>query len=151
MAQRQARVSARSAHGGQGAGSSGRRRKTVSSRGRSVMSPAVSSDIASMRSEVDDMIASLEQRLGHLKQVARRGASHVSEDANDMMFNAISGFTGQMADRVQSNAQAVSNEMSRMGNSAMKRVAKEIDQHPLLTLAIAAGIGFIAGLARRPE
>jgi len=104
-----------------------------------------------MRSEVDDMIASLEQRLSHLKQIARRGASHVSEDANDMMFNAISGFTGQMADRVQSNAQAVSNEMSRMGNSAMKRVAKEIDQHPLLTLAIAAGIGFIAGLARRPE
>jgi ElaB/YqjD/DUF883 family membrane-anchored ribosome-binding protein len=159
MAQRQAKAAAKATarphvtrtQGTTRTVSTRRRRKAAHSRNRPMLPPALSGDIANMRAEVDDMIATLEQRLGHLKQIARRGATHVSENANDMMFDPISGFSGQMADRMQSNAQAVTTEMSRMGNNAMKRLAKEVDRHPLLTLAVVAGIGFIAGLARRTE
>ena len=34
-----------------------------------------------------------------------------------------------------------------MSNKAIKRVSREIDRRPLLTLAIAAGVGYLAGMA----
>jgi ElaB/YqjD/DUF883 family membrane-anchored ribosome-binding protein len=36
-----------------------------------------------------------------------------------------------------------------MGHDALRKIEEEVSQHPLLTLAIAAGIGFLAGMAGR--
>jgi ElaB/YqjD/DUF883 family membrane-anchored ribosome-binding protein len=36
-----------------------------------------------------------------------------------------------------------------MGGDALRRIEDEIGHRPLLTLAIAAGIGFLAGMANR--
>ena len=38
-----------------------------------------------------------------------------------------------------------------MSNKAIKRVSREIDRRPLLTLAIAAGVGYLAGMAMRRQ
>jgi ElaB/YqjD/DUF883 family membrane-anchored ribosome-binding protein len=46
---------------------------------------------------------------------------------------------------------SASDEVAKFGTQAVNRFVREIDKRPLLTLAIAAGIGFMAGLARRPE
>lgn len=130
---------------------SARRRKATLANARHTMRNAVGDDVAAMRAEVDDMIASLEQRIQRLNQLTKRGAAHATEGANDVLLNTISGLTGHVASSVQANAQSMSDDVARMGNHALRRVVKEIDQRPLLTLAIAAGIGFLAGLARRPE
>ena len=37
----------------------------------------------------------------------------------------------------------------QLRNEALRRVEEEVEQRPLLTLAIAAGIGFLAGMAGR--
>ena len=143
-----------------GAAAKPRRRKTstarrrsagVLSRARATMQDAVGDDVAAMRAEVDDMIGALEERINRLNQLTKRGAVHATEGANDIVLNAISGLTGQVTNRMQNNAKSVSDEVAKMGNQALKRVVAEIDQRPLLTLAIVAGIGFIAGLARRTD
>jgi len=115
------------------------------------MKRAVADDVAAMRAEIDDMIAALEARIDRLNRITKQGATHAAEGAGDVMRNAISGLTGQIAGHMGGNAGAASDEVARFGNRAIKRIATEIDHRPWLTLAIAAGIGFIAGLARPRE
>jgi len=43
----------------------------------------------------------------------------------------------------------VVDEASRIGSDTVKRLAAEVDQRPLVMLAVAAGIGFLFGLSRR--
>ena len=50
---------------------------------------------------------------------------------------------------MRNGASSVSDEASRLSGDAIKRIEDEIGQRPLLTLAIAAGIGFLAGMAGR--
>jgi ElaB/YqjD/DUF883 family membrane-anchored ribosome-binding protein len=53
------------------------------------------------------------------------------------------------ADSVRNGADAMSDEAARMTGDAVRRIEDEVGQRPLLTLAIAAGIGFLAGMAGR--
>jgi ElaB/YqjD/DUF883 family membrane-anchored ribosome-binding protein len=130
------------------------RRKTARRRPQSathVMGDAVAGDIAAMRAEVADMIASLDERINRLNTLTKQGASHAADSANDILLNAISGFTGRATQQAQAGISSASDEVAKLGTTAVNRFVREIDKRPLLTLAIAAGIGFIAGLARRPE
>jgi ElaB/YqjD/DUF883 family membrane-anchored ribosome-binding protein len=104
------------------------------------MGEAVAGDIAARRAEVADMIASLDERIARLNTLTKQGASHAAQSANDIVLNALSGLTGRTTEQV-----------AKFRSHAVNQFVREIDKRPLLTLAIAAGIGFIAGLARRPE
>lgn len=132
-------------------GSAQRRRKTTTSRARGIMREAVADDVAAMRAEIDDMIASLEAKIDRLNRISKQGAAHAAQGANDVMMNAISGLTGQVTGQMQDTARNASDEVAKFGNQAIKRIVSEIDHRPFLTLAIAAGIGFIAGLVRPRE
>jgi ElaB/YqjD/DUF883 family membrane-anchored ribosome-binding protein len=135
-------------------GATTKRRKVSKRRSSSaahVMGDAVGGDIAAMRAEVADMIASLDERINRLNQLTKQGASHAAEGANDIVMNALSGLTSRVTGKAQANVASASDEVAKFGNQAIDRVVREIDKRPLLTLAIAAGIGFLAGLARRPE
>lgn len=116
-----------------------------------VMGEAVAGDIAAMRAEVADMIVSLDERIMRLNTLTKQGASHAAESANDIVLNAISGLTGRATAQAQAGVASASDEVAKFGTQAVNRFVREIDKRPLLTLAVAAGIGFIAGLARRPE
>ncbi|MFZ5692635.1 MAG: hypothetical protein ACOY5F_15415 [Pseudomonadota bacterium] len=115
------------------------------------MGDAVAGDIAAMRAEVADMIASLDERIARLNNLTKQGASHAAQSANDIVLNALSGLTGRATEQAQAGIASASDEVAKFGSAAVNRFVREIDKRPLLTLAIAAGIGFIAGLARRPE
>lgn len=130
-------------------GSAQRRRKSPTA--SSIMNEAVAGDVAAMRGEIDDMIASLQAKIDRLNSISKQGATHAAEGANDIVLNAISGLTGQMSGRMQNTAKSASDEVAKFGSQALKRIVSEIDHRPFLTLAIAAGIGFIAGLARPRE
>lgn len=116
-----------------------------------VMGDAVADDIAAMRAEVADMIASLDDRIARLNRLTKQGASHAAESANDIVLSAISGLTGRATSQAQAGMASATDEVAKFGTQAINRFVREIDKRPLLTLAIAAGIGFFAGLARRPE
>jgi ElaB/YqjD/DUF883 family membrane-anchored ribosome-binding protein len=131
-------------------GSSARRKTNLAS-ARTTMQRAVSDDVTAMRAEVDDMIASLEQRIDRINALTKQGAGHAADGVNELVLNAISGLTGKVAVRAKDNAKSMSDEVAKLGINALRRVVSEIDRRPLLTVAIAAGIGFIVAMARRPE
>jgi ElaB/YqjD/DUF883 family membrane-anchored ribosome-binding protein len=116
-------------------------------RARKVMTQAVTPDIADMQAEVRQLMSDLEDRIERLNMLTKRGAGHAVDGVNDLVYGAVSGAT----DRVRDNAQSVTDDVTKMSSQAMRDVAAQIDKRPLLTLAIAAGIGFIAGLARRQD
>ncbi len=44
---------------------------------------------------------------------------------------------------------SIADEASRFGSDAFRKISNEVEQRPLMMLAIAAGIGFLAGFANR--
>ena len=105
----------------------------------------VSDDIVSIEREIGQLMHDIEARVGKLNALARRSAKDAAEGAGEYVSETVS----DAADRVRNGAHAMSDEAARVGGDAIKRIEDEIGQRPLLTLAIAAGIGFLAGMAGR--
>jgi ElaB/YqjD/DUF883 family membrane-anchored ribosome-binding protein len=104
-----------------------------------------SEDIAEIEREIARLMRDLENRVGRLNTLTRQGASHAASDASDYVSEAVS----EVVDRIRNGAHTASDEAARVGSDALRRVEEEVEQRPLLTLAIAAGIGFLAGMAGR--
>jgi ElaB/YqjD/DUF883 family membrane-anchored ribosome-binding protein len=61
-----------------------------------------------------------------------------------------------MADRFRGKAGSVSdqagrmgNEAAKLGNDALRRLSREVEHRPLVTLAVAVGVGILIGVASR--
>jgi ElaB/YqjD/DUF883 family membrane-anchored ribosome-binding protein len=102
-------------------------------------------DIASIEREIGALMHDIEGRISQLNGLARRNAKDATEGASHLISETVS----DAADRVRNGANMVSDEAARIGADAMRRLESEIGQRPLLTLAIAAGIGYLAGMAGR--
>jgi ElaB/YqjD/DUF883 family membrane-anchored ribosome-binding protein len=105
----------------------------------------ISADIANIEREIGQLMHDIEARVGQLHVLARRSAKDVADDASEFVSDAVSG----AAERMRHGANTVSDEAARLGGDAIKRIEDEIGQRPMLTLAIAASIGFLAGMAGR--
>ena len=105
----------------------------------------VADDIADIEREIGQLMHDIEARVGRLNALAKRSAKGAAEDASEFVSEAVS----DAADRMRNGAHSVSDEASRLSSDAIRRIEDEIGQRPLLTLAIAAGIGFLAGMAGR--
>ena len=105
----------------------------------------VADDIANIEREIGELMHDIETRIGRLNTLAKRNVKSAAHDASDYVSETISEAT----DRVRNGANHVSDEAARMSGDALRRIEDEVGQRPLLTLAIAAGIGFLAGMAGR--
>jgi ElaB/YqjD/DUF883 family membrane-anchored ribosome-binding protein len=104
-----------------------------------------SQDVAEIEREISQLMRDLETRVGRLNTLTRKGASHAASEASDFVSETLS----ETAARLRNGAHTVTDEAARMGGDALRRIEDEIGHRPLLTLAIAAGIGFLAGMANR--
>lgn len=111
------------------------------------MPKAVRPDIAAMQAEVRQLMTDLEDRIERLNMLTKRGAEHAVDGVNELVVGAVTGATKL----VRESAETVTDDATKFSSQAIREVAAQIDKRPLLTLAIAAGIGFIAGLVRRPD
>jgi ElaB/YqjD/DUF883 family membrane-anchored ribosome-binding protein len=105
----------------------------------------VAEDIVSIEREIGQLMHDIEARVGRLQALARRSAKDAADGATEFVSDSVS----DAADRVRNGAHAMSDEAARLSGDAIRRIEEEVGQHPLLTLAIAAGIGFLAGMAGR--
>ena len=105
----------------------------------------VSEDIASIEREIGQLMHDIEARVGRLQALAKRSAKDAADDASEFVSDAVS----DAANRMRNGASSMTDEAARLSGDAIKRIEDEIGQRPLLTLAIAAGIGFLAGMAGR--
>jgi ElaB/YqjD/DUF883 family membrane-anchored ribosome-binding protein len=107
--------------------------------------------------DINRLLDDLEGRLSRLSNMLPAVASR-----GDRVSETIASALNDIADRFGSRARAVSKDAGRMseqwtadamhlGDDVLRKVAREVEQRPLVTLAIAVGIGALAAglLARR--
>ena len=98
---------------------------------------------------IEELMSDLEARLRRLSGTARREASGAGSDVGDFVSEALGNIMERVRESASNMGQTVADETSRVGSDAFKKLIDEVEHRPLLMLGIAAGIGFLAGLANR--
>jgi ElaB/YqjD/DUF883 family membrane-anchored ribosome-binding protein len=151
MAQQAATTPARRSKGGAARSSNRRRVRNGHARPRRRPSRDVS--------ELERAIRSLEKRLAQLtsRDTIRSTVSSATNQVGSAVTKA-SNHVGEMvadtltevATKIRGGATSVTGA-ARVGTGAIQRIGTELERRPLMTVAIALGIGFLAGLAGRRE
>jgi ElaB/YqjD/DUF883 family membrane-anchored ribosome-binding protein len=98
---------------------------------------------------IEELMTDLEKRLRRLSGTARNEASGASNEVGDFVNETLERIMGRVRDSAAGVTQTVTEEASRVGSDAFKKLTDEVEHRPLVMLAAAAGIGFLAGLANR--
>jgi ElaB/YqjD/DUF883 family membrane-anchored ribosome-binding protein len=98
---------------------------------------------------IEQMIEDLEKRLHKLNGAAHDEAAGATDDINDFVSEALAGIMERVRDKTDSMTEQVVDRAAKVGTDAFRRVLGEVENYPLATLAVAAGIGFLLGSARR--
>jgi ElaB/YqjD/DUF883 family membrane-anchored ribosome-binding protein len=106
---------------------------------------SMSRDIAEVERQVGQLRRDLEHRLSHLNTLTRRRATRASRQA--------SHYAADIADRFRDSAgsiRSLTDDAARFSGNALRRIGDEVEQRPLLTLAIGVGIALLVmGLVAR--
>jgi ElaB/YqjD/DUF883 family membrane-anchored ribosome-binding protein len=110
-------------------------------------------DLGSIERRMQD----LEKRLARLTSTAGRASSNVSSsvsEATERLGDTLVSALGEISDRFRGGARSVGDEAARLRHDAgrlsadaLQRLSTEVEQRPLVVLAIAAGIGLLIGMA----
>jgi ElaB/YqjD/DUF883 family membrane-anchored ribosome-binding protein len=109
-------------------------------------------------SALEGRLHALENEIDKLGRKAGRRASAGVSAAGDQIGDAIAAAVNEIVDRFRSGRRVAGDEAVRLGNEAAKfgakvgndaleRVASEVEHRPLVTLAVAIGIGILIGMA----
>jgi len=98
---------------------------------------------------IEDLMADLEKRLRRLSGTARREASGASGEVGDFVSEALDRIMNRVKDSASGVTQTVADEATRFGTDAFKKLTDEVENRPLVMLGVAAGIGFLVGMASR--
>jgi ElaB/YqjD/DUF883 family membrane-anchored ribosome-binding protein len=115
---------------------------------RSAKSATAADEIAAIEGLVDDLEKRL-RRLTEISSEARDEVSGATGDVKDFVNDALGHIMQRVRESASTMGQSVAQEASRVGGDALKKVTDEVEQRPLIMLAVAAGIGFLVGLANR--
>jgi ElaB/YqjD/DUF883 family membrane-anchored ribosome-binding protein len=102
--------------------------------------------------EIERRLRLLEKQLERVGDSTSASAAEVAERAGAVMAPVLN----RIADRIRGGAHSISdettnlgNEVAKLGNNALRRLSNEVEHRPLLTLAVAVGVGILVGLASR--
>lgn len=98
---------------------------------------------------IEELVSDLEQRLRRLSGSAKREASGASDDIGEFVSDALDRIVSRIRESGACVSQSVTDEARRFSGDAYRKLTDEVENRPLLMLGIAAGIGFLAGLANR--
>jgi ElaB/YqjD/DUF883 family membrane-anchored ribosome-binding protein len=116
------------------------------------------SSYARMNNDLADMtrrMRSMEQRLERIGSNAANRASASIARNTDGLGDTLATAFGHLADQFRNgsrfgdDAAHYAQEAAKFGNDALRRLSREVEHRPLVMLAVAAGVGFLAGLAGR--
>ena len=106
---------------------------------------AIEDEVAAIRELVND----LEVRMTRLTGAGKREFSGASGDIREFVDETLSRIVKGARDGADNLTESLADNASRLGGDAVARLGKEVEERPLVMLAVAAGIGFLFGLARR--
>jgi ElaB/YqjD/DUF883 family membrane-anchored ribosome-binding protein len=117
-----------------------------------------SSAFGSNISVIEARLRALENELERIGRTAGRRTSAGMSAAGDHVGDAIASAVTEIVDRFRSGRRLAGQEAARFGNEAAKfgakvgsdarhRMASEVEHRPLVTLAVAIGVGILIGMA----
>jgi ElaB/YqjD/DUF883 family membrane-anchored ribosome-binding protein len=98
---------------------------------------------------IEGQIEDLEKRLRRLNNSTHHEASGAAGNVNQFVSDAVERIVGSVHDRANAYTEQAADRASKAGVDAYKRIIDEVENYPLATLAVAAGIGFLLGATRR--
>ena len=109
-------------------------------------------------SALEGRLHALETEIEKIGRSAGRRASAGVSAAGDQIGDAIAAAVAEIVDRFRSGRRVAGDEAVRFGNEAAKfgakvgndaleRMASEVEHRPLVTLAVAIGVGILIGMA----
>jgi ElaB/YqjD/DUF883 family membrane-anchored ribosome-binding protein len=98
---------------------------------------------------IEELMGDLEKRLRRLSGTAKREASGAGGEVGDFVTEALDRIMSRVRDSATGVTQSVADEATRLGTDAIKKFTDEVEHRPLVMLAVAAGIGYLAGIATR--
>lgn len=113
---------------------------------RSGYSRAVSDGI----DDVEQRLRALERRLERIGGRSAVGATQAADHVGDVIASTLSSVAEVLRGRANSMSNDVAKlggEAAKLGDRALRRVADEVEHRPLITLAVAVGVGILVGLA----
>ena len=72
-------------------------------------------------------------------------ADHVGETVAVVLSSIADRFRGG-ANSMGDEAAKIGSEAAKLGNDALRRLSKEVEHRPLVTFAVAVGVGILVGL-----
>jgi ElaB/YqjD/DUF883 family membrane-anchored ribosome-binding protein len=113
-----------------------------------------SSAFATNVSAIEGRLRALENELERIGQTAGRHTAAGMSAAGDHVGDAIVSAVTEIVNRFRSGRRLAGDEATRFGNKAAKfgndalhRIASEVEHRPLITLAVAVGVGILIGMA----
>jgi len=100
-------------------------------------------------SEIEQLLRQLEGRVGRMTDIGTRAAASGANHVMDTVSNALGDISDRFRDRFR-NGSSMS-DATKLGQDALHRIAQEVEHRPLLTLAVAIGVGYLAGMAGRRD
>lgn len=113
---------------------------------RSGYSRAVSDGI----NDIEQRLRALERRLERVGGRSAAGATQAADHVGDVIASTLSSVAEVLRGRASSMSNDVAKlggEAAKLGDRALRRVADEVEHRPLITLAVAVGVGILVGLA----
>ena len=105
-------------------------------------------------SAIEGRLRALENELERIGRAAGRHTSAGMSAAGDHVGDAIASAVTEIVDRFRSGRRLAGDEAARFGNKAAKfgndslhRMANAVEHRPLVTLAVAVGVGILIGMA----
>jgi ElaB/YqjD/DUF883 family membrane-anchored ribosome-binding protein len=103
-------------------------------------------------------LGAVEKELEKIGRIAGDRTSAAAATASDQVGDAISTILNEMVERFRQGRQAAGDQAGRLsnqalnlgakyGSDALQRAASEVEERPLVTVAIALGIGILIGAA----
>jgi ElaB/YqjD/DUF883 family membrane-anchored ribosome-binding protein len=103
-------------------------------------------------------LGAVEKELEKIGRIAGDRTSAAAATASDQVGDAISTILNEMMERFRQGRQAAGDQAGRLsnqalnlgakyGSDALQRAASEVEERPLVTVAIALGIGILIGAA----
>jgi ElaB/YqjD/DUF883 family membrane-anchored ribosome-binding protein len=107
-------------------------------------SRAIAADIGEINRRLRGLETTLERVGGRASASAGRAADRLSET----VATALGGIAERFRDgSLRDDAARYGGEAAKLGNVALRRLSDEVEHRPLVTLAVAVGVGILVGLA----
>jgi ElaB/YqjD/DUF883 family membrane-anchored ribosome-binding protein len=104
--------------------------------------------------EIERRLRAIERRLERAGNRASAGASQTADQVSELIASALSstaerfrGGANVLGDEAARIGSKLGDEAARLGDDALRRLSKEVVRRPLVTLAVAVGIGLLIGIS----